>query len=107
MPTDMSKYPPNWKEIVKRINKRAGNKCEGSPKYPQCRAKNGELHPVTHSRVVLTTGHMDHDPKNWDVKDERLRAWCQRCHLGYDMPNHINNRKYGRNWKKNQTKLDL
>jgi len=29
MPIDYSKYPPNWKtEIVPRILKRAGNKCE-------------------------------------------------------------------------------
>lgn len=34
-------YPKNWKEIVKQINERAGNRCEGSPDYPDCRAENG------------------------------------------------------------------
>jgi len=108
MAIDYSKYPPNWlTEIRPRILKRAKNKCEGSPKYPTCEAVNSQLHPVTHSRVVLTIAHLDHDSTNWEVKDERLKAMCQRCHLGYDLQNHINNRKYGRNWKKNQTKLDL
>jgi hypothetical protein len=32
---------------------------------------------------------------------------CQRCHLRHDLPHHINNRKYGRNWKKYQLKLEL
>lgn len=34
--------------------------------------------------IVLTVAHLDHDETNWDVKDERLRAWCQYCHLTYD-----------------------
>ncbi len=35
-------------------------------------------------RVVLTVAHLDHDAENWDVKDERLMAMCQHCHLNYD-----------------------
>ncbi len=35
-------------------------------------------------RVVLTVAHLDHDETNWDVKDDRLRAMCQHCHLNYD-----------------------
>ncbi len=34
--------------------------------------------------IVLTIAHLDQDPENWQVKDERLRALCQRCHLRYD-----------------------
>lgn len=99
---DYSKYPPDWEEIRNRILKRANNHCEGSPHYPDCRAKNHKPHPITKSKVVLTIAHLDHNPTNWDIKDKRLRAWCQRCHLRYDLPNHLNNRKYGRNWKRNQ-----
>ena len=84
MTIDYSIYPPDWFERRARILKRAGHKCEGSPKYPDCRAANYKPHPVTGSKVVLTTAHIDHDPENWNVKDERLRAWRQRCHLFYD-----------------------
>lgn len=34
-------------------------------------------------------------------------AICQRCHLKLDAKQHANNRKYGRNWKKNQLKMQL
>jgi len=37
-------------------------------------------------KVVLTIAHLDHDEENWDVKDDRLAAWCQFCHLNYDLP---------------------
>ena len=36
--------------------------------------------------VVLTIAHLDHDEENWQVKDERLQALCQKCHLTYDAP---------------------
>src|SRR3990167_1641628 len=107
MPIDYSQYPKNWKQIRVRILVRANNCCEGSPKFPDCRAENHKPHPVTGSKVVITIGHMDHDKENWDVKDERLRAWCQRCHIGYDRLRHADNRKYGRNHKKNQNKLEI
>jgi hypothetical protein len=35
-------------------------------------------------KVVLTIAHLDHDETNHDVKDERLMAMCQICHLRYD-----------------------
>lgn len=35
-------------------------------------------------RVILTVAHLDHDEENKDIDDERLRAWCQHCHLSYD-----------------------
>lgn len=35
-------------------------------------------------KVVLTIAHLDHDETNHDVKDDRLAAWCQYCHLNYD-----------------------
>lgn len=75
-------YPTNWKDISLEVRERAGNCCEGSPAYPDCRAANGEPHPVTRSRVVLTVAHLDHDPRNSDRSN--LRAWCQRCHNTYD-----------------------
>lgn len=85
-----ARYPKDWKAIVAEVRGRAGNRCEGSPAYPDCRAANGEPHPVTGSRVVLTTAHLDHQPENNGEPGNRpnLRAWCNRCHLTYDAKHH-------------------
>jgi hypothetical protein len=106
MPINYKEYHPKWRLISKLIrHRRAGNKCEGSPKYPQCRAENGLPHPDTGSRVVLTVAHMDQDKKN--NRFNNLRALCQRCHLAHDLNAHIENRRYGRHFRKYQIKLDL
>ena len=85
-PQNKNRYPADWADIRARILKRAGHRCEGSPKYPFCQVGNYCLHPVTGSRVVLTVGHLDHQPEN--NAPENLRAWCQRCHLTYDAQHH-------------------
>lgn len=57
------------------------------------------------TKIILTIAHLDQDKTNnrfWN-----LMAWCQKCHLEHDLPHHINNRKYGRNWKNNQIKMNL
>ncbi len=119
MPIDYSRYPPNWKtEIRPRILARANNRCE----MPGCGAenkeyvdryyKNGEYH---YTQVVLTIAHLDQDPENWDVTDDRLMAMCQRCHLNYDRKDCAGKRigrqsaskKYGKNFKKDQLTLKL
>jgi hypothetical protein len=86
---DYNDYPPNWKtEIRPAVLARAGNRCEGSPAYPDCRAANGKPHPVTGSIVVLTIAHLHGTSKmTTDVND--LRAMCQRCHLFYDLEHHV------------------
>lgn len=35
-------------------------------------------------KIVLTIAHLDHDETNVNVKDDRLKAACQLCHLRYD-----------------------
>ncbi|MBN7138981.1 hypothetical protein A7A76_07720 [Lysobacter enzymogenes] len=91
-PENRARYPANWStEIRPRILTRAGNCCEGSSDYPDCRAANYEPHPDTGSRVVLTIGHLDHVPEN--CGDDNLRAWCQRCHLNYDKAHHAETRR--------------
>ncbi len=100
-------YPENWKEIRERILLRANDCCEGSPAYPDCRARNHERHPVTGSVVILTIAHLDHDHANETVKDDRLRAWCQRCHLRYDHHRHVMKRKYGINFFKTVPELQF
>lgn len=91
-------YPKNWKALSRHIRyERAGNRCEGSPKYPDCRAENGQPHPVTGSKVVLTVAHLDHNPQNNDLSN--LRAMCQRCHLTYDAQHHSENARATRRKK--------
>jgi hypothetical protein len=89
-PENRGRYPAEWKAIRERILERADNRCEGSPRYPGCRVGNGEPHPVTGSRVVLTIAHLDHTPEN--CADDNLRAWCQRCHNTYDAPHRRHSR---------------
>jgi 5-methylcytosine-specific restriction endonuclease McrA len=77
------RYPRDWPDISRAIRERAGWRCEN------CGAANGEPHPITGSRVVLTVGHLDHTPEH--CQPENLRAWCQRCHLRYDAEHHAKN----------------
>lgn len=92
MPVDYADYAPNWfSEIRPAILRRAGGRCEGSPRYPDCRAEDGQPHPVTGSRVSLAVAHLDHDRRNDDPTN--LRALCQRCHLAHDVRQRAGNRK--------------
>ena len=80
-----SRYPKDWPAISRAIRERAGQRCEHVDDAGlRCRAMNGEPHPVTLSRVVLTVAHLDHQPENCDPSN--LRAMCQRCHNRYDAP---------------------
>lgn len=126
MPINYKEYPANWKtEIRPAIIERAKNCCEfcgvknHSVIYRFGKGMNdwmywpdgmeGESMIVDGkkpTKVILTIAHLDHDKGNEFVDLERLKALCQKCHLGYDMKHHVNNRKYGRNHMKN-LKLDL
>lgn len=106
MPIDYSIYPPDWKERRERILKRAKNRCEclgecgNGHKGGRCSMRHKQLVGrgfLPPKKIVLTIGHMDHDPENWEVSDDRLRAWCQGCHLRYDLDHHQMNAKYTRN----------
>ena len=103
MPFQADRYPPNWAEISQRIRARAGGKCEW------CGAENYQPHPVTGSKVILTVAHLgtphpDGRPGNkhdkLDVREENLAALCQRCHLKYDLDDHIQNAATTRHKKK-------
>jgi hypothetical protein len=89
MPVDWKKYPADWKNIVARIRARSGDRCECSGECGRhecarqpCGAVNHQPHPISGSRVVLTTAHLDHDPSSSD--ESRMRHLCQRCHLHLD-----------------------
>lgn len=101
-PENKKRYPKDWAEISKRIRfERAGGRCEQvvqrvhpvtmAPLPPiRCEAINGEPHPITGSKVVLTVAHLNHTPE--DCRDENLKAMCQRCHLTLDAKLHHTNR---------------
>lgn len=88
-PEHVKKYPADWVAISLEVRAAAHFTCQGSPQYPNCRARNGFPHPSTGSPVVLTVGHLDHTPENCERSN--LRAWCQRCHLTYDAEHHAKN----------------
>ena len=84
-------YPPDWPDISRRIRfERAGNRCEW------CGAANRWFHPDTGSVVVLSTAHLDHDPRN--NRESNLAALCQACHNRYDGPKRAANRKVYQSW---------
>lgn len=85
-PENKARYPKDWKAISLAVREAAGNRCEGSPDFPDCRAVNGDAHPETGSKVVLTVAHLDHTPENCERVN--LKAMCQRCHLNYDAEHH-------------------
>lgn len=99
-----SPHSPEWKTIVAAIRQRSGDRCEGTPQHPECRAVNGEPHPETGSRVVLTTAHIDHDERVDDLT--RLRHLCQRCHLKWDAAHHRANARATRRAKSGQLEME-
>ena len=90
-------YPPNWKEISQRIRfERAGGRCEcigecGIDHGGRCDEMHGQ--PAKHARgkVCLTVAHLDHNPASDD--ETRLRAYCNKCHLRYDVAHHLRSRR--------------
>jgi hypothetical protein len=111
MPINYKEYHPKWRLISYLIRKvRAKDRCEFEVQDPdgsfnRCTAINGEAHPITGSRVVLTVAHLDHNKQH--NKFWNLRAGCQRCHLNYDRGRHVENRKYGRNSRMYQITLKI
>jgi hypothetical protein len=92
------RYPKDWRAISLRIRERSGWACECSGQCgrhdERCGAANGEPHPVTDSRVVLTVAHLDHVPEHCEPGN--LMAMCQRCHLSYDAAHHARNARQTR-----------
>lgn len=119
MPFEAHRYPKDWKAISLRIREREGWKCKwcgvpnGAIGY---RDKQGVFHPtspeqletmiivdgdpIRPTKIVLTVAHLGtihsdgrqgdkHD--KMDCRDENLAALCQRCHLLYDIDEHITN----------------
>lgn len=92
MPFDRSLYPENWKEISDEIRfVRAAGRCEWIEGGKRCEARHLKPHPITGSKVILTTAHLNHVPM--DVERTNLMAMCQLHHLRYDSKFHAENMK--------------
>jgi hypothetical protein len=111
MPVDYKEYHPKWSLISRLIRfKRADNKCEwcgvvnhsyvDKDTRETCLPDEGNT-----TYIVLTVAHIDRDKSN--NRFDNLAALCQKCHLNHDKDQHAQNRKYGRNWKRDQYKLEL
>lgn len=89
-PENRDRYPADWALRSRFVrHHRARNRCEW------CGAANGQPHPVTGSRVVLTTAHV-HDRRPEAASLLNLAALCQRCHLGHDRAQHAASRAESR-----------
>ena len=100
-PEMKARYPKDWKLRSRFIRHyRAKNKCEW------CGAENGQPHPITGSKVVLTTAHVyDHRPENASFFN--LAALCQKCHNGHDAEMRRNNRRERLRGESGQAELAL
>ena len=108
--SERNKYPANWKDISTAIKQRAGWRCEcegecSTDHQGRCEERHGS--PTLHFRgkVILTTEHLNHDPT--DNRPENLKAMCQRCHLLYDLNEHLKNARETRHliYHKDQTEI--
>jgi hypothetical protein len=109
MPIDLSTYPRNWRKVSRTIRRIAGNRCEW------CHVPNGVPLPSGRSgKVILTVAHLgvpwaDGRPgdkhNKHDVRRENLAALCQKCHLGYDRPEHIQHARETRARKQHEQHL--
>jgi 5-methylcytosine-specific restriction endonuclease McrA len=77
-PENRGRYPKDWALRSRFVRHyRARHRCEW------CGAENGQTHPVTGSKVVLTTAHV-HDDRPEAASLLNLAALCQRCHNRHD-----------------------
>lgn len=81
-PENAARYPSYWRVLSGFVRfARARAQCEW------CGAVHGCAHPITGSRVVLTTAHV-HDRRPEADRLDNLAALCQRCHLRHDSAQH-------------------
>jgi hypothetical protein len=94
-PSEHARYPKDWQKIRKRIQERAGDKCEWCGVPNHCfitRSRDG--FDIARSEedgavwIICTTAHLNHIPE--DYRDENLAFLCQKCHNGHDAKHRAN-----------------
>ena len=77
-PEMKKRYPDDWALRSRFVRfYRARNRCEW------CGAENYKPHPITGSKVILTTAHV-HDQRPEAASLLNLAALCQLCHNRHD-----------------------
>jgi len=77
-PENRNRYPSDWPLRSRFVRfMRAGGRCEW------CGAVHGNPHPVTGSKVILTTAHV-YDDRPEAASLLNLAALCQLCHNRHD-----------------------
>jgi hypothetical protein len=116
-------YHPKWSLIRRLILRRAAGRCEGCQVENNRlikRNKDGSYRYATGCELIwfaaLRRGHKWHywrslkylgltristavahlDRDRYNNRFDNLKAYCQRCHLLHDLPQHVRNRHYGR-----------
>lgn len=86
-PQPVGEHRVDWK-VVTSVMETTGDfvPTSGMP------ARRLRFHGLT--KIVLTTAHLDRKPVNNEIQN--LAALCQRCHLRYDIYQHVRAKKYGR-----------
>ena len=111
-PENAGRYPKDWKSISLAIRERAGGQCEcagecglhrTTPGPRRCCERNGEPAKWAKGKIVLTVAHLNHTPD--DCRPENLKAMCQRCHLRYDLPLHVQHSRETRRNRKAMKEL--
>lgn len=118
MPVDKSKYPDNWDSLCADLKRDADWKCEvceaphGSTVYREhnsdrwtedlsyARAnfwrgiyKSETQLQVAHLGIPKPDGSPGDKSDTLDCRPENLRVMCRRCHLDFDLPENIPNRR--------------
>ncbi len=117
MPINYADYNPDFHTISKRVRfEIADGRCQQcgqahgeevvkhTPDPAQIRLFGYEPVPVIR-KVVLTTAHLDHDPRN--DAETNLRALCAPCHLYYDRFDNANKRAHGKYYRLYQYEIDF
>jgi 5-methylcytosine-specific restriction endonuclease McrA len=73
------RYPPYWRQLSHLVRFAIDR---GMCRF--CGALHGQPHPVTGSKVVLTTAHLV-DMRPEADRLENLAGFCQRCHNRHDI----------------------
>jgi len=105
MPIDLSKYPPNWKQIALEVKNKADWICQGCGKpcrkpgvsweeFKMCLPIEWQHQIDKPQRFTLTVAHLNHTPM--DCSELNLKALCSVCHLKYDAKLHAQNARKSR-----------
>jgi len=80
-PENRARYPQNWPAISLAVRARADWRCEGSPDFPDCRVRHGELGGRDHDGVWRRCRPLGERGLRLEWPRPGSLAWC----VGYDV----------------------